>query len=101
MSNQHPTKDMIGASPCNLADNDIQSKAKLHQLHFWLKQLCLAYEGYFRSSSYANANIDERLRNEGKIQQNKYCALFCEAMDALCLLQKEIDVVLMSNEEVW
>lgn len=90
MSNLHPTKDKIGTPLCNVIDDNNQFRKKVQHLQFCLKQIDLAYEGYLRCTAYANANISEQLRNEGEIQKRVYNILFCEALEELGHIWKEM-----------
>ncbi len=82
MNNLHPTKDKIKTPQCNNTEiNHIRNK--IQHLQFWLKQIELSYEGHLRSSAYANADIQNGLRNEGEIQQREYNVLFGKALEKL------------------
>jgi hypothetical protein len=54
-----------------------------------LQQIDLAYEGYLRGYSYANAPISEELCNEDALQQRLYRDLFGGAMGAIEEIWKE------------
>ena len=79
--------------------NSTLNEAKIQRIRCLLNQIDLAHEGYLLSSGYARADIPEHLRNEGRTQQEEYCARFSEALDGLKDILQEMNSVSKSNME--
>lgn len=59
-------------------------------LKYLLKRVVLAHEGFLVSQSYAQAQIETRLRYEGLSQQRFYAGAFHDAINELYLLSEDM-----------